>query len=142
MRSVPLRFLAVAPAVLLVGAVWPHPVSEIASLVAVASYPVALMALGASRGGRLGPLRWPLLLLLLLLVSGMLAMRALHAGVAGGARVGGLPLALAIQLFGIGLLPLPLVCFFFARSFDGHWLRGEDLEALERRFGRDRPPES
>jgi hypothetical protein len=141
LRSVPLAFLASSPVILLVGSVWAHPASEIACLVVVGAFPVALMALGAARGGSLGPVRLPLLVLLVLLVGSMLAMLALRGRVVGGPWIGGLPLALMIQLVAIGVLPLPLVCLAYARSFDEHWLRGDQLQALGKRFERQRPPE-
>lgn len=142
MRSVPLAFLAIAPVVLLLGAVWAHPATELASLVVVAAFPVALMALGASRAGRLGPLRLPLLLLLVFLVACMLGMWALRDRVLDAPWVAGLPLATAIQLYGIGLVPLPFVCLAYALSFDERGLRRDQLEELRRRFERHRPPHS
>jgi hypothetical protein len=141
MKRAPLVFLASGAPLLLLGAVWAHPLTEVASLVAVAAFPVALMALGASRPSGLGSLRLPLLSLLVLLVGGMLGMLALRGRVLEAPWVAGLPLAAAIQLVGIGVLPLPLVCLAYALSFDERGLRREQLEQLERRFGRHRPPQ-
>lgn len=141
-RNAALAFLAAGSCVLLLGAVWPHPATEVASLVTVAAFPVALMALGASRKGALGPLRLPLGVLLVLLEAGMLAMLSLRGSVAEAVWLGGLPLATAIQLYGIGLLPLPLVCLAYALSFDSFGLSRRELEDLRSRFERHRPPES
>ncbi len=47
----------------------------------------------------------------------------------------GLPLAAAIQLYGMWLAPLALVALAYALTFESFALRGEDLERLRRRFG-------
>jgi hypothetical protein len=67
---------------------------------------------------------------------------ALRGQVEEGPWLLGLPIAAAIQLYGIGLLPLPLVCLAYALSFDRYGLRQEQLEDLGRRFERHRPPEA
>lgn len=129
-------------AVLLLGAVWSHPLTLGASLVVAALFPVALMALGAARRGALGPLAVPLGLLGLALVAAMLAMLAMRGRVSDGPWVLGLPLATAIQLYGIGLLPLPLVCAAYVLTFDARGLSRDRLDDLRARFERHRPPES
>ena len=66
----------------------PMPYGEALFTFAAAIFPVALMALGAARGGRLGPVAAPLLVLLVLLVlgtAGVLASRG--EGVDGGRRL-------------------------------------------------------
>jgi len=137
-----LAFLSVAPPLLLLGAFWANPATEALALVLVAAFPVALMALGASRREGLGRLGPGFLLLAAWLLAAMLAMHALQGRVLDGPRLLGLPLATAIQLFGVGLLPLPFVCAAHALSFDRGGSLGEQLAELRRRFGRHRPPEA
>ena len=84
----------------------------------------------------------PLGLLALGVVSAMLAMLVLRGRVLDGPWALGLPLATAIQLYGIGLLPLPLVCAAYVLTFDSFGLSRERLDELRDRFERHRPPES
>ena len=94
-----------------------------------ASFPLALIALGAVRQGRLGGLALPLALLWLLLSSGLAAILVLPHG---GPDVLGLPLATAIMIF--VLVPVPLIGLglLYAAGFDRHGLREEDLERMKR----------
>ena len=52
--------------------------------------------------------------------------------VLGGAWVGGLPLAAAVQIYILWLLPLLLVSFAYGLTFDGFSLKEEDLAELDR----------
>jgi len=98
---------------------------------AVTTFPVALIALGAARGGRLQGLRWPLVILWIVLAGSFLALLAFPHG---GPDVLGVPLALALMLFVLVPVPFVLVCWAYAARFE---LRDEDLERL-RRLGRPR----
>lgn len=130
-----LLFLAVAsPAVL--ATFWvAGPVGEIVFALLATAFPVALIALGAARRGRLGPLRLPLLVLTLILEGSVVAMLAVRGRVLELPWVAGLPLAAAIQLYGMWLAPLALVALAYALTFDGFTLRREDLERLRRSIG-------
>jgi len=48
----------------------------------------------------------------------------------------GLPLATAVQLYGLFLAPLFLVAFAYALTFDRFGLRRDELASLRRRFPR------
>jgi hypothetical protein len=93
---------------------------------AVTTFPVVLIALGAVRGGRLSGLRAPLLILWIVLAGGFAALLALPPG---GPGVLGLPLGMALMLFVLVPVPFLLVCWAYAARFD---LRDEDLEKLRR----------
>ena len=110
-----------APAALLAFCVDAPALRWVAAL-AVATFPVALIALG----GRLNVLRWPLLLLWIVLAGSFIALLALPHG---GPDVLGLPLGTALMLFVLVPVPFALVCWAYAARFD---LRDEDLEKLRR----------
>jgi hypothetical protein len=93
---------------------------------AVTTFPVALIALGAARGGRLNGLRGPLLVLWIVLSGGFLALLALPHD---GPEFFGLPLGMALMLFVLVPVPFVLVCWAYASRFE---LRDEDLEKLRR----------
>lgn len=88
---------------------------------AVTTFPVALIALGAKR------LRVPLLLLWIVLTGGFLTLLALPDG--GPDSLFGLPLGTALMLFWLVPVPFAIVCWAYAARFD---LREEDLERLRR----------
>jgi len=93
---------------------------------AVTTFPVALIALGAARGGRLNGLRAPLLVLWIVLSGGFLVLLALPHD---GPEVFGLPFGMALMLFVLVPVPFVLVCWAYASRFE---LRDEDLEKLRR----------
>jgi len=131
-----LLFLAVAsPLLLLAPAVGP-PLGDWLFTLTAAAFPVALIAVGAGRRGGLGPLRLPLLLLLLILEGSMAAMLLLRGQVLEAPWLLGLPLATAVQLYGLFLAPLFLVAFAYALTFDRFGLRRDELASLRRRFPR------
>jgi len=118
-----------APATLLAFCLGGAAASWIAVLASGVAFPVALIALGAARNGRLGWLSGSLLLFGLILVGGLLAVFGLPRG---GPDVFGLPAGTAIMIF--VLVPVPLVGlgWLYAALFDRHGLRVEDLERLRR----------
>ena len=91
---------------------------------AVTTFPLALIALGASRLHRL---RVPLAVLWIVLAGGFLTLLALPHG--GPGSIFGLPLGTAIMVFVLVPIPFVLVCWAYASRFD---LREEDLERLRR----------
>ena len=97
-----------------------------------AAFPVALIALGATRNGKLGPLRIPLLLVGLLLFGVLAALLLLPNG---GPDTGSLPLGTVLLLFVLVPVPFVILTWAFIASFDSWFLREEDLEKL--RKGRD-----
>ena len=94
-----------------------------------ATFPVALIALGAVQRGRLGGLWIPLGALWLLLAGGLAAVLALPAG---GPDVAGLPLGTALMLFVLVPIPLLGLGLLYAVSFGRHGLREEDLDRVRR----------
>jgi len=97
---------------------------------AVTTFPVALITLGAARGGRLNGLRGPLLVLWIVLAGSFLALLALPGG--GPDSLFGLPLGTVLMLFVLVPVPFILVCWAYAARFGGFILRDEDLERLRR----------
>ena len=95
---------------------------------AVTTFPVALIALAASRSGSLGPLRLPLLLLWIVLTGGFVLLLALPDG--GPDSLLGLPLGTVVMLFVLVPVPFALVCWAYAATFDRFGLREEDLEKV------------
>lgn len=92
--------------------------------------PVALMALGVLRQGRLGVAGVALTVLALLLVGGYFAMVGLVGRVAQGPWVAGLPLASVVFLATVWLLPLVLVSLAYALTFDAQGVSDESLRQL------------
>ena len=101
------------------------------------AFPVALIVLGASQKGRLGPLGIPLLALLLVQEGSVIAMIVYRDNVLNGPWVGGLPLAAAIQIYVLWLLPLLLVALAYGLTFDSFSLKEDDLAELERYANND-----
>lgn len=99
------------------------------------AFPAGLIALGASRHGRLD--RRVVLVLVLLLgileasVAGVLVLSG--DGAASAWTLFGLPAATLVQVAGLWLLPLPLVALAYAWTFDRAGVTREDLAALRRR---------
>jgi hypothetical protein len=138
-RRVSLLFLAAASPLLLASLLVDVPAGEVLFAVLAVAFPLALIVLGAGQRGGLGPLRLPLAVLILFYEACALAMLALRGQVTEAPWVGGLPLAAAIQLYGVFLLPMVFVTLLYAATFDRFGLRREDLDELRRRFGR--PPD-
>ncbi len=132
-----LAFLAVSSLLILVAFVLGGPVAESVFALLAAVFPVALIALGAQRDGRLGPLLWPLVALTAILVGCVGAMLLLRGRLLGGPWFGGLPLVTAVQVYGLFLLPLGLVSLAYAWTFESFGLRQKDLDELRRRFKSD-----
>jgi hypothetical protein len=96
-------------------------------LAAVATlFPVALIALGAAHGGRLGAVRWPLAVLAVVLGGGVGAILALHLGWWPGGGPGGVgegavadraTAGLAVLLGAVVLAPFALVAAAYAMTF-------------------------
>lgn len=97
-----------------------------------AAFPIALMALGAARGGRLGPLRVPLLITGLVLFGVLAALLLLPNG---GPDAGSLPLGTVLLLFVLVPVPFVILTWAYVASFDSWFLREEDLERLRKGKG-------
>lgn len=127
-----LALLALASLATLIGSCWG---SVWLAALGGALFPVALIALGAARQGRLGSLKLPLLLLALVL-AGVLATLLLLPH--GGPDAGHLPLGTVLMLFVLVPVPLVLVSWVYAATFDRWFLREEDLERIRRLGKRER----
>ncbi len=134
-RRAALAFLACSSPAMLLAFAAGTPAGDVVFALLGAAFPVALIALGAQRHGSLGPLLWPLAVLLLILEAAIVTMLALRGGVLTSPWFGGLPLAAAVQFYGLFLLPLVLVSLAYAWTFERCGLRQEDLDELRRRFG-------
>ncbi len=137
MRTFSLGFLTVASVAILAVFVAPGWASGGVVFVGLASmFPVGLMVLGAQRDGRLGPVAPVLAALLVVLLGTAAAMLMLRDTVETGPWLWGMPLATAFQLVGLFVVPLMIVSWGYAWTFDRWALRDEDLTELRRRFGR------
>ncbi len=96
-----------------------HPAASVLFGFAGLGFIPALIALGATRRGRLGSLAAPVVLLSLILAGSFTAMLALPGR---GATL--------IMLLGLWLLPLALVSLLYAWDFRRFGLRGEDLAKI------------
>ncbi|HEX2254713.1 MAG TPA: hypothetical protein VHQ65_15715 [Thermoanaerobaculia bacterium] len=135
--------LAVTALVLLAAACLGGAGAKWAFGLAAAAFPVLLMALGAARGGR-----WSrgvvvtLAVLFVFLAGSILAILALPGRVMEAPWIGGVPLALGLQIVGIWLVPLLFVGIGYALSFDRHGLAPGDLERLRHSGRLDADPAS
>lgn len=132
MKRAALLFLASASPLILISFTPGFPLGPILFAVLAVAFPVGLIVLGASRAGRLGRLAGPVAGLLVILEGCLLGMLALAGRVLDAPWVGGLPLAAALQLYGMWLGPLVLVALAYALTFESFSLRDEDLEQLDR----------
>lgn len=88
----------------------------------------AVMALGAQRGGRLGPLWIPVGFVVLVVGGGLSALVLMPpADPAAGALILGLPRRAALLMYGVGLLPTLVVPVAYALTFERFTLSDEDL---------------
>jgi hypothetical protein len=131
-KRLALALLALSSPLILLTFLWQHPLSELLFSLLAVLFPVVLIVVGATRRGRLGPTAVPLGCLIVLLVGCVLGMLMLRGQVADGPWFGGLPLAAALQIYGVWLGPLGLVALAYALTFDGFGLRESDLERLRR----------
>lgn len=102
-----------------------------AMAIGTATLMVATMVLGAARGGRIGKLWIPFAFVFLVVAGGfgwVLAMPAAEG--AGSVLWLGLPPRAAVVLYGVGFLPLLVVPFAYALTFDEMTLSEGDLERL------------
>jgi hypothetical protein len=95
------------------------------------AYPVALIVVAVGRKDGVGPLGVPLFILLIFLQACAVGMLVFRGRVLDGPWLGGLPMAAAIQLYGLFFGPLLLVALVYALTFDRFELTEEALEHLE-----------
>lgn len=138
--AVPLRLalalLALAsvaiPVVSFFDAVWAQWTFALLAL----GFPVALMAIGAARGGRVGWLGGVFACLLALLVtSGVTIVSSAGADSHAGGWLG-LPASFVVFALGVWLVPFVLTIAAYARSFERFGVSTDDLDRLRRAAGR------
>ena len=97
-------------------------------VVGLATMVVSMMALGVVRRGQgVGRLALPLAFTFVVIVAGFGAALLLPDEGAGARILLGLPLRAAIVLYGVGLLPIVVLPFAYAATFDAMTLSEEDL---------------
>ncbi len=138
-RRLALVFLAAAAGLVLVFSWLGGELAAIGFAVVATAYPFALMALGALRGGRLGKATLPIGLLLVIIELSLVLMLVFRGQVLDGPWVGGLPLAAAVQIYGIFLLPLAVTALGFGLTFRRFGVAESDLERL-RQLAPEREP--
>lgn len=129
-RRLALAVLAVAALLILVFSFTGGALAAIGFAVLAAAFPFALMALGVlRRGGSAGALL-PIGLVLLIVELSLAGMLAFRGEVQDGPWIGGLPLAAALQIYGIFLLPLAVTTLGFALTFRRFDVGQGDLDRL------------
>jgi hypothetical protein len=134
-----LIFLGITPPVILLTFVIGTSIGEIVFALLGILFPIALMVLGAERGGKLGPLFVPLVVFALVMALGVVGMLILRGQVVDGPWLFGLPMAGAIQFYFVFLVPFLLVSLTYGLTFDRFGLRQSELDALRRKFRKDNP---
>ena len=116
-QHISLVAITIASLLLLVACVVPMPGGGVLFALLAAAFPVAMCTIGAARRGRLGPLAWPLAVLLVIYVACVATMLALRGRVLDGPWLGGLPLAATLELWGLFLLPMFFVAVVYGLTF-------------------------
>jgi hypothetical protein len=92
---------------------------------------VAVMVLGAAKGGRIGRLALPFAFSFCVLAAGFCLAVALPEDAGAGAPLYlGLPLRAAIVIYGIGLFPIVVLPIAYALTFGEQTLNGADIERV------------
>lgn len=133
-KRLSLLYLAASSPLILLSLLVAAPAADLLFAALAVAFPVALIALGAGHRGGLGV---PLFVLLVYLELCVAAMLLLRGHVLEAPWIGGLPLATAIQFYGVFLAPMAFVALFYALTFERFGLRREDLDELRRRFRRE-----
>jgi hypothetical protein len=97
-------------------------------VVGVATIMVGMMVLGAATARGIGKLAVPFAFTWILMVGGIAAAHVLPS--ASRPYILGLPPAAALIIYGIGLLPIIVLPFAYALTFDSITLRPEDIERV------------
>lgn len=122
--------LAVAALLILLFSFRGGAVAAVGFAVLAAAFPFALMVLGVMRQGRLGRAVLPIGLALAIVELSLVGMLVFRGRVLDGPWFGGLPAALAFQIYGIFLLPLAVIALGFAFTFRRFGVDEKDLERL------------
>ena len=140
-RKTALVALTVASTLVLIACLVGGRPAELAFAVLAAAVPALLMVVGAAdRQGTLGRIALPIVALLLVLEAGLLGLIVLADGLVSGPWLAGVPAALVVQVLGLCLVPLLVIAFGYALTFDRFGVGDDDLERL-RRLSRERGEE-
>lgn len=98
---------------------------------------MAMMALGATRRGMLAPaLRWTFIGMFVLCAGAFAFALAMPAAEGtGGALLLGLPVRTAVLLYGVGVVPIVILPFAYALTFDTSTLSDDDLARVRAAHG-------
>ncbi len=132
-RRLALLFLGLASPAVLVCSWFSGFVAELCFIILVMAFPAALIIFAVTRNGKLGPLKMPLAVLVIVLEVGGVAMLVLRGQVLEGPWFGTFPVAAAIQIYGLWLAPLLLVALAYGLTFDRWELPEEDLRRYDAR---------
>jgi hypothetical protein len=104
-----------------------------ALMIGTSTIMLATMVLGASRAGAgIGRLAVPFATMFVVLLVGFGAALVMPAEAAGSPLWLGLPRRAAVILYGIGVLPLFVLPFAYALTFDSQTLSEADLERIRK----------
>jgi len=122
--------VAGATALLAIGLWVPGRWSELVFVVAAATLPATMLLLGVARRGRPGRLLLAALLTAACLGAGFVALVLLAGSDPLHRWVLGLPLSLAILIYGMTMAPLLILGVLYARDFERFRPRQKDLERI------------
>ena len=132
-RRLALIAVAISSGLILVLSFVGTALGELAFAIVAMGIPALLMIVGAARRkAPMGPAVWPIAGLFVVLELSLLGMLAFRGQVGSGPWLLGLPVAAAIQMYGLLVLPLALVTLGFALTFAGFGVTDDDLERLRR----------
>ncbi len=136
-RDVALRAFVIGvlgTALAYLSAFFPPAIARIGPWLMAVTMPVtmfAMMVLGAVRAGRgIGPLKWPFVLVFVLVAGGFALALWLPAESQDTPLWLGLPPRAAVILYGVGLLPLFMLPVVYALTFDALTLTDDDLTRI------------
>lgn len=105
-------------------------VAAVAFAAVAVVFPVLLMILGSAGPRSLGSRAWPIGALFVIHLDCLAGMLVFVGRVEQGPWLFGLPAAVAIQLYGLLLVPLVLVALGYALTFDSFDVSDDDLDRL------------
>lgn len=129
-KRIALGWLAASFPIILVCLLIDHRASFWVFSLLVATQPAALIAMGASRGGRLGPLLGAVLGLAGLMALVVLLLLSFQDR--SPSTSSGVPLSSLLALVGLWALPLILTTAAYVSTFRDFGLREEDLQKIRR----------
>jgi len=130
-KKVSIIYTVVSAAIMFVTFFVPGKASQVIFSTVAVSFPIALIINGAARDGKLGPLKIPIFIFLLVLEACSTLMIFFIGKTASAPMVAGLPAGAAVQLYGMFLSPLIIVSLAYGLTFESFSLREEDLREVD-----------